>query len=438
MKNQEKNTKAGLLRQKAEEQYKKKTVKRPAKLSETEILQLVHELEVHQIELELQNEELQLAKSAQEDAFEKYVELYDFAPSGYVTISNSGVIEKINLTGANMLGPDRSSLINKRFDFFISPETRKTFNSFFDKIFDSRLKKTCEVTLSKNGKITLYVELTGNASEDGKNCQVIINDLTVHKKAEEALIKAKELAETSNHLKSAFLANMSHELRTPLNSIIGFSGILLHGTAGALSPEQRKQISMILKSGRHLLSLISDLLDMSKIESGQMIVNYELFNVQNLIEDIIVTQGPFAMTKEITIKFEKTPGQGEIVSDRQWIFQALMNLLNNAIKFSDKGSITIDFYQSYQWVKIEITDSGIGIREEDFAEIFNPFTQVDNSVTRPHQGTGLGLSITKRLIELLGGTISLKSEVHHGSTFIVTLPVNEAKKGKYVIESKNI
>ncbi len=438
MKNQEKNTEDGLLRQKAEEQYKKKAEKRSAKLSETEILKLVHELEVHQIELELQNEELQLAKSAQEDAFEKYIELYDFAPSGYVTISDSGLIEKINLTGSNMLGTDRSTLINKRFDLFISSETKQTFNFFFDKIFKSGLKKTCEVTLSKNGKITLYVELTGNVSEDGKNCQIIINDLTVHKRAEEALVRAKELAETSDHLKSAFLANMSHELRTPLNSIIGFSGILLHGTAGALSPEQRKQISMILNSGRHLLSLISDLLDMSKIESGQMVVNYELFNIQNLIEDIIVTQGPLAMTKEITIKFEKTPGQGEIVSDRQWIYQALMNLLNNAVKFSDKGPINIDFYQSNQWVKIEIMDSGIGIREEDYTEIFNPFTQVDNSITRPYHGTGLGLSITKRLIELLDGTIALKSELHHGSTFIITLPVNESKKGKYVIETTNM
>jgi len=437
VKNQEKNAETGLLRQKAEEQYKKKTEKRSAKLSETEILKLIHELEVHQIELELQNEELQLAKSAQEDAFEKYVELYDFAPSGYVTISNSGVIEKINLTGSNMLGTDRSLLINKRFDLFISSETKQTFDSFFDKIFKSGLKKTCEVTLSKNDKITLYVELTGNASEDGKNCQVIINDLTVHKRAEEALVKAKELAETSDHLKSAFLTNMSHELRTPLNSIIGFSGILLHGAAGALSLEQRKQISMILNSGRHLLSLISDLLDMSKIESGQMVVNYELFNIQNLIEDIIVTQGPLAMTKEITIKFEKIPGQGEIVSDRQWIYQALMNLLSNAIKFSDKGSIIIDFYQTYQWVKIEIIDSGIGIREEDFAEIFHPFAQVDNSITRPHHGTGLGLSITKRLIELLDGTIAVKSELGHGSTFIITLPVNESKKGKYVIETTN-
>lgn len=438
MKNDEKNTEDGLLRQKAEEQYKMRTGKRSAKLSETEILKLLHELEVHQIELELQNEELQQAKSAQEDAFEKYIELYDFAPSGYVTVSNSGLIEKINLTGANMLGTDRSLLINQRLDLFISSETKQTFDSFFDKIFKSRLKKTCEVTLTKFEKITLYVELTGNASEDGKNCQVIINDLTVHKRAEEVLIKAKELAETSNHLKSAFLANMSHELRTPLNSIIGFSGILLHGTAGTLSTEQRKQISMILKSGRHLLSLISDILDMSKIESGQMVVNYELFNIQDLIEDIIVMQGPLAMTKEITIKFEKTPGQGEIVSDRQWIYPVLMNLLNNAIKFSDKGSIIIDFYQSYQWVKIEIMDSGIGIREEDFAEIFNPFAQVDNSITRPHEGTGLGLSITKRLIELLGGTIALKSELHHGSTFIITLPANEAKKGKYAIELKNI
>ena len=422
---------SGTLRQKAEELHKIKVMDRSSPRSEADYLKLLHELEVHQIKLEMQNEELISARAAQSDAFEKYIELYDFAPSGYLTLNESRRIEEINLTGAGMLGKDRSDLINSRFDLFVSPESLPVFNDFFEKVFNSAIKKFCEVTIINKGEVSIYVELTGIAAQDRKNCQVIMNDITVHKKAEQILINAKELAETSDRLKSAFLSTMSHELRTPLNSIIGFSGILLHGSAGQLNEEQAKQVGMIQKSGRHLLSLISDILDMSKIESGQLSVNYELFNIQDIIEDIIRLQAPSAMTKELTFNFDRTPDRGEIVSDRQWVYQALLNVIHNAIKFSEKGSVTVHYSQDTDFVTLKIVDTGIGIKEEDLAILFHPFSQADNSLTRTHHGSGLGLSISRKLIEMLGGTISVKSEIGKGSTFTITLPVDEEKKMLY-------
>ena len=238
---------------------------------------------------------------------------------------------------------------------------------------------------------------------------------------------AKERAESADRLKSAFLSTTSHELRTPLNSIIGFSGILLRETIGPLNEEQKKQLGIVQSNGRRLLSLINDILDLSKIEAEVMTVNNESFDIQKDIDEILTMVDQSAKSKGLTLRFNKTPGLTEIISDKQRVHQVLLNLVNNAIKFTEHGSVSIECFENNNSINVEVIDTGIGIREENLSKIFNPFIQIDNDYNRKLEGTGLGLSISKKLIELLHGTINVKSEFGIGSTFTITLPVKNNK-----------
>ena len=241
-------------------------------------------------------------------------------------------------------------------------------------------------------------------------------------------------AEAADRLKSAFLATMSHELRTPLNSIIGFTGILLQGLAGALNAEQSKQLGMVRSSARHLLELINDVLDLSKIEAGQLEVRATPFDLRASIERVTATVKPLAETKGLTLVVDASPALNEMVSDQRRVDQILLNLLNNAIKFTDRGSVTLTagLVQDFQAtpeslpqsaVRVCVTDTGIGIKPEDLSTLFQPFRQIDSGLTRVHEGTGLGLAICRRLTKLLGGEISVTSEWSKGSAFTVILPL---------------
>lgn len=234
---------------------------------------------------------------------------------------------------------------------------------------------------------------------------------------------AKEKAELSDRLKTAFLLNMSHELRTPLNSIIGFSGILMKQLPGPLNEEQKKQIRMIKSSGCHLLSLINDILDISKIEAGEISPEIESFNIKDVIEEVIRMVWPFAESKHLPVYFVNTPEIGNISSDRKRVHQVILNLVNNAIKFTEKGSVNIHCYKENEFLKVEVADTGIGIKAEDINLLFNPFVQLENNLTRKFEGTGLGLSISKKLMEMLNGGIVVESEYGKGTRFILSFPV---------------
>jgi signal transduction histidine kinase len=236
------------------------------------------------------------------------------------------------------------------------------------------------------------------------------------------LQKAWEAAESADRLKSAFLATMSHELRTPLNSIIGFTGILLQELVGSLNPEQKKQLGMVRNSSSHLLDLINDVLDISKIEAGQLQVAHELIDLKAIVEKTIQGVQPLAQKKGLDLVCEVPVDLPPLLSDRRRVEQILMNLLSNAIKFTEVGRVHLSVFHSESAIRIAVTDTGIGLSPEDITHLFIPFSQIDTGLTRKYEGTGLGLSICKRLTELLGGQIWVDSALGQGSTFIVQLP----------------
>ncbi len=267
-----------------------------------------------------------------------------------------------------------------------------------------------------------------------------IQDITERKQAEEELEKyrqhleelvkertaeleiEKDRALSADRLKSAFLATMSHELRTPLNSIIGFTGILLKELAGPLNKEQAKQLGMAKGSAQHLLELINDVLDISKIEAGELKVSLKRFDFRKSIQKMISSVRPSADIKDLKLELHVSDAVKEIISDERRVEQIFLNIINNAIKFTDSGIVKVECEVIGKNIVTRVIDTGIGFEEKDMDKLFKPFSQIDTGLTRNHEGTGLGLSITYKLLEKLGGTITVESEVGKGSTFTVTLP----------------
>ncbi|MDA0525598.1 PAS domain-containing sensor histidine kinase [Methanococcoides alaskense] len=261
--------------------------------------------------------------------------------------------------------------------------------------------------------------------ENGMNINVasIGEDITNRKLLEKNMIEAKLLAEEANHTKSDFLANMSHELRTPLNSVIGFSDLLLENIAGPINENQHKYISNIQKNGNHLLMLINNILDISKIESGNMKYNPEKIKIPQIINGIKESIEPLARSKFIDINLKIESDNLEIYVDIIKFNQIMYNLLSNAIKFTQmNGNVCINTKTIDKKLHVHVSDNGIGISKDEQMTIFKPFMQVNSAPNREYNGTGLGLALVKKFVEMHGGEIWVESEVGKGSTFTFTIP----------------
>jgi signal transduction histidine kinase/DNA-binding response OmpR family regulator len=277
--------------------------------------------------------------------------------------------------------------------------------------------------------IWLSVDATPLTGEDGvvHNGVAIFRNITASKRAEEALLKAKDAAEAANRSKSQFLANMSHELRTPLNAIIGYSEILQDYAHDSGDHEPIADLQKIHTAGRHLQSLIDHILDLSKIEAGKMELVLETFDVAQLVTEVTATVQTVVERNGNGLRVSCSGDLGYMRADMTKVRQVLFNLLSNAGKFTENGAVTVDVSRSHHdgrdWMRFVVADTGIGMTGEQASRLFEDFTQVDASTTRKYGGTGLGLAISRRFCEMMGGRIGVDSELGRGSRFWFELPV---------------
>lgn len=327
---------------------------------------------------------------------------------------------------------------------FITPDDRQPVQAGIKDAFESGDSFVEASLLSKDGNTKPYFFTGRRVVFEQKACLVGVGiDMSLRREAERALRELNETlelevsrrtgelqsalvrAESADRLKSAFLATMSHELRTPLNSILGFSGIMLQGLAGPINEEQVKQLGMVRGSARHLLALINDVLDLSKIEAGQVEFVNGPIDIADSVHHVTELVRPLAETKKLQLSCHVDPEIGEMTGDTRRVQQVLINLLNNAIKFTETGSVVLKvdaLSHPERRIRFRIIDTGIGIKNEHLVKIFLPFRQVDVGLARQHEGTGLGLAICQRLASLMGGEITVTSEWSAGSEFTVIIP----------------
>jgi signal transduction histidine kinase len=257
---------------------------------------------------------------------------------------------------------------------------------------------------------------------------VAVNNARTYEVEREAADRLREV----DRLKSQFLANMSHELRTPLNSIIGYSEVLLDGVDGDLPEEAVEDVVAIHDSGKHLLALINEILDMAKIDAGQLNLDRKLTDLSKILSDALKTGQALIKDKPVTIALVEDNPVPQVYADALRMRQVLLNLVSNAVKFTEQGSVTISYgMQNDHEIFIKVQDTGMGISPDNLPLIFERFRQVDGSSTRRAGGTGLGLTITKQLVEMHGGNIGVESEEGHGSNFYFHLPTAEVAKKQF-------
>jgi PAS domain S-box-containing protein len=355
-----------------------------------------------------------------------------------LAIDRDGIYQKVAPTNPRLLYRPRNELLGKSMRDIFPAEQAEAFINSIQWVIRTHNVAHIEYPLEIEGE-TLWFDASISPM-DADSVLWMARDITGRKRTEEKLrqlnedleqrvaLRTEELAAAMEHaqesdrLKSAFLASMSHELRTPLNSIIGFTGVLIQGLAGPLNEEQIKQLGMTRDSARHLLALINDVLDISKIEAGQLEIIKQPFDMRHAIESALRVVHPLAQKKQLPVSTSIEVGVGIINNDRRRVEQVLINLLNNAIKFTEHGEVRVACQIRDGWLETSVYDTGIGIKPEDSDRLFKPFQQIDTGPARGHEGTGLGLAICKRLVTAMGGEISFESQWGAGSTFRFTIP----------------
>jgi len=368
------------------------------------------------------------AEAALRESEEKYRTLFEECKDAIVINTPEGKVVDVNQAFLNLFGytRDEGMEINVR-EHYIHPADRVKFRQELEhkgaaKDFEAKLRK-------KDGtEIDCLLTSTAWRAKDSSilGFQGILHDITERKRAQEELRLAKEAAEEANRAKSAFLANMSHELRTPLNAIIGYSEMLQEEAADLGQEGLTPDLQKIQAAGKHLLALINDILDLSKIEAGRMDLFLETFDVALMIQDAAMTIQPLVEKNSNTLAIHCADDLGTMRADLTKVRQSLFNLLSNACKFTAQGTITLavsrETVDEAVWLTFRVADTGIGMTPEQMGKLFQAFVQADASTTRQYGGTGLGLTITQRFCQMMGGDITVESALGQGSTFTIRLP----------------
>lgn len=442
------------LRQKAEKQYRKRVSKTPLPETESEILKLNHELSVHQIELEIQNDELSVAKEDLENAVAKYTELYDFAPTGYITLSRNGHIIGLNLAAASLIGTERGNLINKMFESFIKTDSKPVFDLFLQSVFSGKIKQSCEVNLSPALNKQVSVFLVGTVSNDGLNCDISMVDVTGRNESEEKLknllkeltlvnLKKKEHEETLmkvnkefEHALQAiseinrFISILAHDLRAPFSVILGYSQ-LLADNIHQFSPDKIEKISHeIYESTQMTFDLLEDLLRWARMQSGHLPFKPEKIDFNMIWEAVDRSLAPAYCAKNITLT-QSIPEGIEIFADSDMLKTILRNLISNSIQYSKKnGTINVTAEQTDSSTLFSVADTGTGISPQHLEKIFS--LDASSSDISTDKVKGFGLFLCKGFVQKHDGKIWAESILGTGSIFYFTLPGNEKTTSNYV------
>ncbi|AKB75574.1 sensory transduction histidine kinase [Methanosarcina lacustris Z-7289] len=373
-----------------------------------------------------------------EEKIKNLADIVESSNDAIGTLSLDEVITGWNKGAEQVYGYSAKEILGKSISILELDNCKGKIKQLIEKIKQGEKIRHYETSRLKMDGTTINVSVTRSPIFDQSGKFVAISfidrDIT-EKKIAEKLHQEMQMAEVANRAKSDFLANMSHELRTPLNSIIGFSDLLFEQAYGELNKKQLRSVGNISRSGKHLLNLINDILDISKIEAGKMELDYQNFELATKLDMIRNILFPIADKNNIKIEIDMDSKLTSICADEDKFIQIMYNLVNNAIKFSYENSfVKIGARKKGDLVEITVKDTGIGIKVEDQYKLFKPFSQIDSFSSRKFQGTGLGLSLVKQIVHLHGGYVWFRSNPSEGSTFAFAIPINNNKGNSGYVE----
>jgi PAS domain S-box-containing protein len=353
------------------------------------------------------------------------------APDAIVIVNGSGRIVLFNAQAHTLFGYELGEVIGEPIEKLLPHQLRGAHVGHRSGYIGAPRMRAMGEGRELNGlrangeEFPVEISLSPIDTEAGRLVMSAIRDISERKRFERTLHEKNVELERASRAKDRFLATMSHELRTPLNAIIGFTGLMLMKLPGPLTPDQERQLGLVQTSGRHLLSLINDLLDLAKIESGNVELHLESVTGVSIVEEVAQTLKPTAQGKGLRLDLDVPPQPIVVRADRRALHQILLNLANNAVKFTAQGGVTLAVgapADDAPWVEFVVADTGIGISAEDRPRLFQAFTQVGQAQARKVEGTGLGLHLSLKLAELMGGHIDVASTLGQGSRFTLRLP----------------
>lgn len=399
---------------------------------------LLHELRVHQIELEMQNQELRDSQAALDQARERYFNLYELAPVSYCVLNQMGIITQANLTAASLFGVTRRALLARPLSRYVAKVDQDVYFLHQKRMVEQCESQSFELRMVKSNGDQFWVQVESKVGHDNAGLpefrktlvditerklaeqeRALMQETLIHKNTE--LEQAKSAAEKASRVKSDFLTAMSHELRTPLHAILGF-GQLMTDADQVLTTTQQSNIDQILGAGWHLLGLVNEVLDLAHIESGELTLTMESISLPELISECEILVRPIAQQRDVAILHHEGDFPCRVMADRRRCAEVLTHLLTNGIKYNRRGgSVTINYRATGAGrIRVSVTDTGAGLPEDKLGELFQPFYRIGQNVTS-EAGIGIGLAFSKRLIELMGGTIGVQSHFGSGSVFWIEL-----------------